>query len=102
MEFAMGRLTIDLTEQQHRDIKAFAALQGKTIKQYAVERLLPAKGDDRPIGHDIEQWTEDEKAAWAELGALLDQRIENAEKHGFSSRSITDIAEDGLRRHKAA
>ena len=23
----MGRLTIDLTEQQHRDIKAFAALQ---------------------------------------------------------------------------
>jgi hypothetical protein len=98
----MGRLTIDLTDQQHRDLKAIAAIQGKTIKQFALERLLPAVGDDRPIGHDIAEWTDDEKAAWAELGALLEKRIENAEKHGFSNRSIMDIAEEGLRRHKGS
>jgi hypothetical protein len=98
----MGRLTIDLTDEQHKTLKVIAALEGKSIKQYAVERLLPIISDDRSIGHDIDQWTQDEKAAWAELGVLLNQRIENAEKYGFSSRSIMDIAEEGLRRHKAA
>jgi uncharacterized protein (DUF1778 family) len=97
----MRRLSIDLTDEQHKALKAIAALEGKTMKQFAVERLLPVISDDRAIGHDIDEWTEDEKAAWAELGALLNQRIENAEKYGFSNRSIMDIAEEGLRRHKA-
>jgi len=35
----MSRLTIDMTDQQHQSLKAMAALQGKTIKQYALERL---------------------------------------------------------------
>ncbi len=98
----MSRLSIDLTDEQHKRLKAIAALEGKTMKQFAVERLLPVISDDRAIGHDIDEWTEDEKAAWAELGALLNERIENAEKYGFSNRSIMDIAEEGLRRHKAA
>ncbi len=29
----MSRLTIDLTDQQHQNLKALAALQGKTIKR---------------------------------------------------------------------
>lgn len=37
----MSRLTIDMTDQQHQSLKALAALQGKTIKQYALERLFP-------------------------------------------------------------
>ncbi|WP_247648063.1 hypothetical protein [Pannonibacter phragmitetus] len=37
----MSRLTIDLTDKQHQSLKALAALQGKTIKQYALERLFP-------------------------------------------------------------
>ncbi|MBA4207724.1 MAG: antitoxin, partial [Polymorphum sp.] len=32
----MSRLTIDLTDKQHQSLKALAALQGKTIKQYAL------------------------------------------------------------------
>nr|WP_312609110.1 hypothetical protein [Agrobacterium pusense] len=37
----MSRLTIDITDQQHQSLKALAALQGKTIKQYVLERLFP-------------------------------------------------------------
>ncbi len=36
----MSRLTIDITVQQHQALKAMAALQGKTIKEYAIERLF--------------------------------------------------------------
>src|SRR3546814_16617753 len=39
--FPMSRLTIDMTDQQHQSLTALAALQGKTIKQYALERLFP-------------------------------------------------------------
>jgi hypothetical protein len=61
-EVVMSRLTIDITSQQHQSLKALAALQGKTIKQYALERLFPAdaSGDQ----------------AWRELQALLGERIE--------------------------
>ncbi len=45
----MSRLTIDITDQQHQSPKALAALQGKTIKQYAIERLFPSdKGGGDP------------------------------------------------------
>ena len=39
----MSRLTIDVTDQQHQALKALAALDGKTIKQYLLERLLPSE-----------------------------------------------------------
>ena len=35
------RLTIDITEQQHKALKAMAALEGKTIRQFALEKLFP-------------------------------------------------------------
>jgi hypothetical protein len=38
---AMSRLTIEVTEQQHQRIKALAALQGQSIKEYALQRLFP-------------------------------------------------------------
>lgn len=59
----MSRLTIDITDQQHQSLKALAALQGKTIKQYALERLF--HGDA-----DADQ-------AWQELKKLLGNRINN-------------------------
>jgi len=34
----MRLLTIDITDQQHQSLKVLAALQGKTIKQYALEQ----------------------------------------------------------------
>ncbi len=38
----MSRLTIDITDHQYQSLKALAALEGKSIKQYTLERLFPA------------------------------------------------------------
>ncbi len=36
----MSRLTIEITVQQHQNIKALAALQGQSIKEYVIQRLF--------------------------------------------------------------
>jgi Antitoxin ParD len=74
----MSRLTIDVTDQQHQNLKAMAALEGKTIKQYALERLFPAQQDE---GH-----------ALADLNALLHERLTQVERGEIDTRSITEIA----------
>jgi len=78
----MSRLTIDITDQQHQSLKALAAFQGKTIKQYALERLFP--GDT-----DADQ-------AWQELKTLLGARIDNALAGKISAKSMDDILEEEL------
>ncbi len=78
----MSRLTIDITDQQHQSLKALAAFQGKTIKQYALERLFP--GDT-----DADQ-------AWQELKTLLEVRIDNALAGKISAKSMDDILEEEL------
>lgn len=84
----MSRLTIDITEQQHQTLKAMAALHGKSIKAYAVERLFPQVGsDDQALG---------------ELKALLDQRLAEAQRGEVSNQSITEIAEETLRADRVA
>lgn len=76
----MSRLTIDITEQQHQALKASAALQGKTIKDYALERLFPAPGT--------------EEQALEDLKALLQQRLAEAQRGELSSKSITQIGRE--------
>jgi Antitoxin ParD len=89
----MSRLTIDLTDEQHRHLKAVAALEGKTIRQFATERLFPAT-----TGAALS----DEDQAWEELKAFLLDRIEDAEKNGFSDRTIDDIFDEVLAQDEAA
>lgn len=79
----MSRLTIDVSEQQHQALKAMAALQGKTIKQYAIERLFPPASD--------------EEQAMRELKSLLLGRLTEAEQGEVSNQSATEIAEDAIR-----
>jgi uncharacterized protein (DUF1778 family) len=76
----MSRLTIDVTDQQHQALKALAALQGKTIKQYAIERLFPAAAD--------------EEQAQQELRALLLSRLAEAERGEVLELSAMDIVAD--------
>ncbi len=84
----MSRLTIDITDQQHQSLKALAALQGKTIKQYAVERLFPADtGGDQ---------------AWQELKTLLGQRIAEGLAGGVSAKSVNAIVDEELGRASGA
>ncbi|MGR6365149.1 antitoxin [Escherichia coli] len=78
----MSRLTIDITDQQHQSLKALAALQGKTIKQYALERLFPGDADA--------------DQAWQELKKLLGNRIHNGLGGNVSTKSIGDILDDEL------
>lgn len=78
----MTHLTIDITEQQHRSLEALAASQGKTIGQYAVERLFPAEqGADQP---------------WRELKDALHQRIAAGLAGEVSRQSVDAIVDDEL------
>ena len=78
----MSRLTIDITDQQHQSLKALAALQGKTIKQYAVERLFPADGSG--------------DQAWQELQRLLGDRIAEGLAGRVSTKSVGAIVDEEL------
>ncbi|EGO8355086.1 antitoxin [Escherichia coli] len=82
----MSRLTIDITDQQHQSLKALAALQGKTIKQYALERLFPGDADA--------------DQAWQELKKILGNRINGGLEGNVSTKSIGDILDDELSRDR--
>jgi uncharacterized protein (DUF1778 family) len=86
MEYGMSRLTIDMTDQQHQSLKALAALQGKSIKQYALERLLPKADED--------------DQAWHELKSLLATRIAEGLDGKVSKLSIDAIVDDELKQVK--
>jgi uncharacterized protein (DUF1778 family) len=79
----MSRLTIDVTDQQHQTLKAMAALQGKTIKEYALERLFPQAGS--------------EEQALSELRTLLERRLAEAERGEVVALSASEIAEEVIR-----
>ena len=85
----MSRLSIDLTEQQHQSLKALAALQGKTIREYAVERLF------QPV-------TESDEAAWRDLKALLANRVAQGLAGEISEKTFDEIASEELGSDAAA
>lgn len=78
----MSRLTIDITDQQHQSLKALAALQGKTIKQYALERLFPG---------DI-----DGERAWEELKTLMNTRVNEGLAGKLSRKTVGDILDEEI------
>lgn len=78
----MSRIIIDVTGEQHQQIKALAALQGKTIKDYVLEKVFSKNKDD--------------EAAWQELTNILESRIKEAEANPLPSKSFEDITEEVL------
>lgn len=82
----MSRLTIDVTKQQHQALKAMAALEGKTIKQYTLERLFPA----------------DDEQAMQELKTLLQNRLTAAERGEVAALSADDITAEAIREAAAS
>lgn len=83
----MSRLTIDITDQQHQSLKALAALQGKTIKQYALERLFP--GD------------EDAERAWEELKTLINTRVNEGLAGRLSTKTVDEILDEEIAEGRA-
>ena len=78
----MSRLSIELTPEQHQRIKAVAALNGSTIRDYVLERILPSG--------------QGEEAALRELEAFLAPRIAEAEQGLVIKASAQDICEETL------
>ena len=64
-----------------------AALQGKTIKEYALERLFPAAAG--------------EEQAWADLKTLVEQRIAERPARALSSKTFDEIVNEELRAGRA-
>jgi len=73
----MSRISIDVTDGEHKRLKAMAALQGKTIKDFVLERAL---GGDPA-----------EEAALRELEDLLDSRTRAAEAGAISHRTAKEV-----------
>ena len=73
-------LTIDITDQQHQSLKALAALQGKTIKQYALERRFPGDADA--------------ERAWEELKTLMNMRVNEGLAGRLSTKTVGEILDE--------
>ncbi|MDW7646362.1 MAG: hypothetical protein SCI25_15135 [Desulfuromonadales bacterium] len=80
----MSRLTIDITEQQHQALKAMAALEGKTIKQFTLERLFDAQ-----------------ETELNDIRTLLAERVAQAQRGEVIKGSISEIAEQAIRAESA-
>ena len=78
----MPRLSIDITPDEHRKLKAIAALKGQSIKAYVLDRTL----SDAPDMEDM-----NEAQAFDALAEFLKPRIEQARRGELSTRSINDI-----------
>lgn len=89
----MSRLTIDMTDQQHQSLKALAALQGKTIKQYALDRLFPGDAEaDQAMRH---------LGSSLEIASMMGfrRRCRPRASAKFSMKNSARITLDGLRSH---
>ena len=76
----MKRISIEVTEKQGHRLKAMAALQGKSIKEFVLASTIG---------------TEEGKAL-EELEALLRQRAEQVKAGNVSTRSVGEIFEAGI------
>ncbi len=76
----MSRISIDVTPEEHKKLKALAALQGKSIKEFVLENTLGARRGDT-VDRDL-----------ADLEAFLDERIRDARGGAISARSIGEVS----------
>jgi len=82
----MSRISIDVTHDEHKKLKAMAAIRGKSIKEYVLERTLGA--------------AEADNSALQELEKLLDERIHAAQAGGVKRRTASEIFAEAA--HKKA
>jgi len=80
----MSRISIDVTEDQHKRLKALAALKGVSLKDYLLGNALDSSGDD-------------EKKALAELESFLNDRLRDARAGKVSKRKVGEIFKQAYR-----
>lgn len=79
------RLSIEITPEQHQNLKAAAALQGKSIKNYVLERVLP---------------NADEQEALQKLESYLQPRVAAAKAGKITDKSVDDIFDEEIAKAK--
>lgn len=79
----MPRLSIDISPDEHRRLKAIAALRGQSLKEY----VLRCTFDDGPKSGA----STDTDEAIVALNDFLCPRIEQARRGEVSARSLTEI-----------
>jgi uncharacterized protein (DUF1778 family) len=77
-------MSIDVTEDEHKKLKAMAALRGQSIKDYVLERTLEADEAD--------------KDALLELEQLLDRRIKAAQAGAVSCKTASEVFAEATRK----
>ena len=75
-ETAVSRISIDVTDAEHRKLKALAALNGQSVKRFVLARTIGDQAQDADL---------------SELEQLLDRRIDRAQKQGASRRTVGGI-----------
>lgn len=94
----MSRLSIDLTPEQHKFLKAKAAIQGCSIKDFVIAQVFRRSEPD----DDETPCTEEELSALQELRELLEPRIAQARRGEFSTKTVTEIFEEAITKREAA
>lgn len=79
------RLSIEITSEQHQRLKAVAALSGKSLKDYVLERALPPFSGREGLS---------EEEALHRLEMFLKPRLEAAECGNVTNRSVTEIFDE--------
>jgi hypothetical protein len=72
----MARLSIEVSDTDHKKLKAAAAVEGVSIKDFVLSRTIDS--DDRN---------------WQNLSNFLAPRIKEAKEGNFSTRSFDQIIE---------
>ncbi len=88
----MPRLSIDLSPQEHRQLKAMAALKGQSIKDYVLSRALVDMPDPA---------TMTDAEALQALKQLLAPRLAEAEAGEVVSATADDIKRNARARRQA-
>jgi uncharacterized protein (DUF1778 family) len=88
----MSRITIDVSDAEHQEIKAMAAIQGKSIKSFVMEKLFT------PSRSNADN-TEDQ--AWGKLKELLDGRIKEALEGEAVKQTFMDVFDERLAEREA-
>jgi len=73
------RISIEVTPDQHQQLKAAAALQGKSIKNYVLERTLPNANEQKALN---------------ELEAFLKTRLDTLTNQPLSEKSVEKIFDE--------
>lgn len=75
------RLSIEVSPEQHQQLKAVAALSGKSMKEYVLERVLP------------DELSVEDRKSLQQLETFLEPRLKAAEKV-VSHKSVEQIFEE--------